>query len=111
MEWLHTYTFPIESAHSDPECSMYRYGRLVRRLLANGTTTAAYFGSLHLAPNKVLVDAIEQQGQRAVVGKVRRSSTAVLCRQNRIIEQQNLSLVREEQPMVDPPGLLTMCGR
>jgi len=70
MEWLQKYTFPIESSHSDPEHSLYRYGRVVRRFLANGTTTAAYFGSLHLQPNKVLVDEIVRLGQRAVVGKV-----------------------------------------
>lgn len=45
--------------------------RVVRRLLANGTTTVAYYGSLHLQPNKVLVDEIVRLGQRAVVGKVR----------------------------------------
>lgn len=27
MEWLQKYTFPIESSHSDPEHSLYRYGR------------------------------------------------------------------------------------
>ncbi|GFH31311.1 guanine aminohydrolase, partial [Haematococcus lacustris] len=40
------------------------------RFLSNGTTTATYFGSLHLEPNKVLVDVIAELGQRAVVGKV-----------------------------------------
>lgn len=74
-QWLQKYTFPIESSHSDPEHSLYRYGRLVRRFLANGTTTAAYFGSLHLQPNKVLVDEIVRLGQRAVVGKVRVDGT------------------------------------
>jgi len=42
----------------------------VKRFLANGTTTATYFGSLHLEPNLVLVDSIIRLGQRAVVGKV-----------------------------------------
>lgn len=42
----------------------------MKRLLANGTTTATYFGSLHLEPNKILVDTIIKLGQRAVVGKV-----------------------------------------
>ena len=43
----------------------------VKRFLSNGTTTATYFGSLHLKPNLVLVDTIIALGQRAVVGKVR----------------------------------------
>lgn len=71
MEWLQKYTFPVESSHSDCSHAQHRYGLLVKRFLANGTTTATYFGSLHLEPNKVLVDEIVRLGQRAVVGKVR----------------------------------------
>ena len=48
----------------------HRYDLLVKRFLANGTTTATYFGSLHLEPNLVLVNSIIRLGQRAVVGKV-----------------------------------------
>ena len=53
----------------------HRYALLVKRFLGNGTTTATYFGSLHLEPNLVLVDAIIRLGQRAVVGKVRRGDS------------------------------------
>ncbi len=71
MEWLRKYTFPVEGSYKDLDAARYRYPLMVKRLLANGTTTATYFGSLHLEPNKVLVDTIIALGQRAVVGKVR----------------------------------------
>lgn len=70
MEWLKKYTFPAESSFTDLEAAHYRYNLLVKRFLANGTTTATYFGSMHLEPNKVLVDSVIDLGQRAVVGKV-----------------------------------------
>ena len=70
MEWLRKYTFPTEASYKDTNKAHYRYNLMVKRFLANGTTTATYYGSLHLEPNKVLVDAIHQLGQRAVVGKV-----------------------------------------
>ncbi|GIL58834.1 hypothetical protein Vafri_13806 [Volvox africanus] len=70
MEWLRKYTFPAECSFQDLEAARHRYSLLVKRFLANGTTTAMYYGSLHLQPNLVLVDSIERLGQRAVVGKV-----------------------------------------
>ncbi|PNH11926.1 Guanine deaminase [Tetrabaena socialis] len=70
MDWLEKYTFPSECSFRDLEAAQHRYSLLVKRFLANGTTTAMYYGSLHLAPNTVLVDTIEALGQRAVVGKV-----------------------------------------
>ena len=41
-----------------------------KRLLANGTTTACYFGSLHLEGTLELVNSVISHGQRALVGKV-----------------------------------------
>ncbi|KXZ46833.1 hypothetical protein GPECTOR_40g567 [Gonium pectorale] len=70
MDWLKKYTFPAECSFQDIEAARQRYALLVKRFLANGTTTAMYYGSLHLEPNTVLVDTIERLGQRAVVGKV-----------------------------------------
>lgn len=40
------------------------------RLLRCGTTTATYFGSLHLEGTKILGDTVHARGQRALVGKV-----------------------------------------
>lgn len=41
------------------------------KLLSHGTTTAVYYGSIHLDATKVLVDTCLVLGQRALVGKVR----------------------------------------
>lgn len=70
MEWLRKYTFPTEASYQDVDAAHHRYNLLVKRFLSNGTTTATYFGSLHLEPNKVLVDSVLALGQRAVIGKV-----------------------------------------
>lgn len=41
-----------------------------RRLLKNGTTTACYFGSIHLEGTLELVNSVINHNQRALVGKV-----------------------------------------
>lgn len=70
MEWLQKYTFPTEASYRDLDAAVHRYDLLVKRFLSNGTTTATYFGTIHLNANKVLVESIIALGQRAVVGKV-----------------------------------------
>lgn len=95
--WLETYTFPAEArlflgssttsssttSHDDiidhDDASLPRngsddaseiYTAVVSTTLRHGTTTALYFGTLHLEPTKVLVDTALKLGQRALVGKV-----------------------------------------
>lgn len=64
-------TFPTEGRMaSDLSFAEQVFRAVVRRTLACGTTTAAYYGTLHLEPCKMLVDIVEQLGQRAIVGKV-----------------------------------------
>merc|ERR1740117_915912 len=70
MQWLQTYTFPAERRCEDTAYAARVYGKLVRRLLSAGTTTAVYYGSIHLEATKALVDACRTHGQRAIVGKV-----------------------------------------
>ncbi|KAL1499310.1 hypothetical protein AB1Y20_011518 [Prymnesium parvum] len=70
MAWLQHYTFPAERRLEDASLAADVYTRLVRRLLAHGTTTAVYFASLHLGGTKALVDVCRTLGQRAFVGKV-----------------------------------------
>jgi guanine deaminase len=69
-EWLERYTFPLESRFSDTRFARGVYESLVDALLAHGTTTAAYFASIHLAATVVLADVCREKGQRAVIGKV-----------------------------------------
>jgi guanine deaminase len=68
--WLMDQTFPLEARYADDEFAVAVYRILVETLLANGTTTAAYFGTIHLSATKRLVDTCLRQGQRALVGRV-----------------------------------------
>jgi guanine deaminase len=68
--WLREYTFPLEAKYEDLDFARGSYLSLVDNLLANGTTTAAYFGTIHLEATKLLADIAHEKGQRAVVGKV-----------------------------------------
>ncbi|MDJ0954983.1 MAG: guanine deaminase [Acidimicrobiia bacterium] len=68
--WLNEYTFPLEARYSSTSFAQNVYRSLVATLLANGTTTAVYFGTIHVPATQLLVDECLVQGQRAVVGKV-----------------------------------------
>lgn len=70
LEWLDKYTFPLESQYKDVEFAAKVYDKVVQRLLANGTTTACYFGSLHLEGTIELAKTVLKHKQRALVGKV-----------------------------------------
>jgi guanine deaminase len=69
-EWLHEYTFPLEARYADLDFARTSYESLVDNLLGNGTTTAAYFGTVHLDATRLLADIAAEKGQRAFIGKV-----------------------------------------
>ncbi len=68
--WLGEYTFPLEARYADTAYAAAVYDDLVASLLANGTTTAVYFASLHLPATRLLAETCLRRGQRAVVGRV-----------------------------------------
>lgn len=71
LDWLNTYTFPLEaSLGADPARARRVYARCVRRTLGHGTTTAAYYATVDVAATNTLVDACLARGQRALVGRV-----------------------------------------
>lgn len=69
-EWLDTYTFPLEAKYQDLDFAKTVYNDLVQELLANGTTTVLYFGTIHNAANLELAKACIRHGQRGFIGKV-----------------------------------------
>jgi guanine deaminase len=69
-EWLQQHTFPLEARYRDLDFARHSYASLVDALLANGTTTAAYFGTIHVPATKLLADIAAEKGQRAIIGKV-----------------------------------------
>ncbi|KAF2097644.1 guanine deaminase [Rhizodiscina lignyota] len=75
LDWLQTYTFPLEGSFSDLEKARKIYNRVVARTLANGTTTAAYYATIHVPATNLLADICQTRGQRAFVGRVCMNST------------------------------------
>jgi len=68
--WLQKYTFPIEARYADIAFARRAYTMLVDDLLACGTTTAVYYGTVHDEANRLLADICVAKGQRALIGKV-----------------------------------------
>ena len=69
-EWLQKFTFPLEARFADTTFAETAYESLVDTLLANGTTTALYFASIHLAATQKLADICLRRSQRALIGRV-----------------------------------------
>jgi guanine deaminase len=68
--WLQKYTFPLEARFADIEYATPVYESLVEALLANGTTTAVYYATIHLPATKKLADICLEKYQRALIGRV-----------------------------------------
>ncbi|OWB54647.1 zinc ion binding protein [[Candida] boidinii] len=70
LDWLETYTFPLESSFKDLKVANDIYNKAINRTLINGTTTASYYATIHASGSKLLADIALKKGQRALVGKV-----------------------------------------
>lgn len=70
LDWLERYTFPMEARYSDLSLAETVYRRLIRRGLENGTTTASYYGTNHAPATVLLAKIAQEEGQRALVGRV-----------------------------------------
>jgi guanine deaminase len=70
MDWLETYTFPMESSFRDLKSASRVYNRVVARTLSHGTTTACYYATTHVPATNLLADICQTRGQRAFVGRV-----------------------------------------
>ncbi|KAL7921681.1 hypothetical protein ACQKWADRAFT_294968 [Trichoderma austrokoningii] len=69
LDWLETYTFPLESSLKDLSKAHRVYSRCVRRTLSHGTTTATYYATIDVAATNLLADLCLSMGQRAFVGR------------------------------------------
>src|SRR6202012_377558 len=56
LDWLATYTFPLEASFASLDRAAHVYRRLVSRTLAHGTTTAAYYATIHVPATNLLAD-------------------------------------------------------
>ncbi|KAG6962436.1 hypothetical protein JG688_00008599 [Phytophthora aleatoria] len=70
MQWLGTYTFPVERSFEDPKVALKWYSALLDTMLSQGITTAQYFATIHVEATKILADLVELRGQRGLVGLV-----------------------------------------
>ena len=68
--WLRRHTFPLEARYADVAFARRVYGSLVDALLANGTTTAVYFATIHQEASVALAEICLEKGQRALIGRV-----------------------------------------
>lgn len=69
LTWLQETTFPHEAKFKSVKYARKTYASCVSGLLKQGSTTVAYYGSLHLEATKVLAETCLEKGQRALVGK------------------------------------------
>lgn len=70
LDWLQTYTFPMESSLCSLTTAKRIYQNFVSRTLSHGTTTCAYYATIHVAATNLLADICLKRGQRALVGRV-----------------------------------------
>ena len=70
LEWLQTYTFPMEARFADPDYARQVYRQLAEELIAWGTTRVAMFSSLHTDATLILMEELERAGVTGLVGKV-----------------------------------------
>lgn len=68
--WLQQHTFPLEARFADLAFATAVYEALVGSLLANGTTTALYYASIHLPATQQLAEICLRRSQRALIGRV-----------------------------------------
>ena len=70
LEWLETYTFPAELKFSDPEYATKIASFFLDQLIANGTTTALVFGTVHPQSVDAFFNEAQQRNLRMICGKV-----------------------------------------
>jgi guanine deaminase len=69
LDWLNTYTFPLEASLSDLDKARAVYARCVRKTLSHGTTCAAYYATVDVPSTNLLADLYMEAGQHALVGR------------------------------------------
>ena len=70
LEWLNTYTFPVESSFKDPVKAAAVSKVFIDQLLSNGTTTALVFCSVHPESVDALFTEAKKHNMRIIAGKV-----------------------------------------
>ncbi|XP_073971928.1 guanine deaminase isoform X1 [Rhodnius prolixus] len=78
LQWLSTYTIPLEKKYSDVCFAEKVYNYIVSTTLKCGTTTACYYGTIHRISTEKLAQIASNLGQRALIGKVNMDQNSIL---------------------------------
>ncbi|MDJ0699357.1 MAG: guanine deaminase [Woeseiaceae bacterium] len=70
LDWLNRYAYPEEMRFADPEHARSVAHAFVDELLANGTTTALVFATVHGHSAEAIFEAAAAKGMRLIAGKV-----------------------------------------
>lgn len=70
LTWLNTYTYPEEARFSDPEYAARISNLFFDEMIANGTTAAAIYSSVHEQATDIAFRTAQAKGIRAFIGKV-----------------------------------------
>ena len=70
LDWLNTYTFPLEARFADTGYARKVYRELAQELASLGTTRVCMFSSLHADATLILMEELERAGITGYVGKV-----------------------------------------
>jgi guanine deaminase len=70
LSWLTNYTYPEEARFADPRHAADVAGRFFDAIVANGTTTAVIYSSVHEEATDIAFSAAQAKGIRAFIGKV-----------------------------------------
>lgn len=70
LDWLERYAYPAEMRFADAEYASATAALFLDLLLANGTTTACVFATVHPQSADALFAAAHERGMRLIAGKV-----------------------------------------
>ena len=70
LQWLETYTFPVEEQFADADYALGIANCFLDQLAACGTTTAMVFGTVHPQSVAAFFSACERRNLRMIAGKV-----------------------------------------
>lgn len=70
LDWLNRYAYPGEMRYADEDFARSAAGFFLDELLAQGTTTAAVFATVHPQSADAIFAAAEQRNMRLIAGKV-----------------------------------------
>jgi len=70
LPWLERFVYPTEAAFADPQHALAEARRFFADALANGTTTACLYATIHEEGTRMAFRAAQEAGIRALIGKV-----------------------------------------